>query len=241
MRMTLLIHIAAGSVGIVTGYLALAAAKGAGLHRRSGMAFVYSMVVMALSAAWLAARKGELGNVIAGTLTAYLVVTALATVRPPTAATRRVELGALLVALTIGVGGVGLAVQALTVGNGTLNGVPAAMYLVFGIVALLSVLGDLRMMRAGGIRGPRRLARHLWRMCYALWIAAGSFFLGQADEFPEPLRIFPLLAIPAFLPLVAMVYWLWRVRARQGLRGIVRVRAPGAFPNEIPRPAAAQP
>lgn len=31
------------------------------------------------------------------------------------------------------------------------------------------------MIRAGGIRGTRRLARHLWRMCFGLFIASGSF------------------------------------------------------------------
>ena len=70
------------------------------------------------------------------------------------------------------------------------------------------------MMRAGGYRGTRRLSRHLWRMCFALFIASGSFFLGQAQLIPKPYRNFALLAIPAFAPLVAMAYWLWRVRRR---------------------------
>jgi hypothetical protein len=48
-------------------------------------------------------------------------------------------------------------------------------------------------------------------MCFSLFIASGSFFLGQAKVFPKPMRIYPLLAIPAFLPLVFLVYWLVRV------------------------------
>ena len=58
-------------------------------------------------------------------------------------------------------------------------------------------------------------------MCYALFIASGSFFLGQAQVFPKPYRIFPLLAIPAFAPIVIMLYWIWRVRLRRSLRGLV--------------------
>ncbi len=241
MQMTLLIHIAAGIVALVTGYVALAAAKGAGLHRRSGTVFVWAMVTMALFAAWLGAAKGEFGNVTGGLLTAYLVITALTTVRPPTAATRRVELGGMVAALAIGVLDTTLAVQSLTMGDGSMNGVPAPMVLLFGVVALSAGIADLRMMRAGGIRGARRIARHLWRMCYALWIAAGSFFLGQADAFPEPLRILPLLAVPALLPLVLMVYWLWRVRVRQSFRGLAGARAPAAVLIDTPRPVAAQP
>jgi len=54
--------------------------------------------------------------------------------------------------------------------------------------------------------------RHLWRMCFALFIATGSFFLGQAKVFPEELRIFPILAAPVLLVLLAMVYWWVRMR-----------------------------
>ena len=36
---------------------------------------------------------------------------------------------------------------------------------------------------AGASPAPQRIARHLWRMCTALLIAAFSFFLGQQDEY----------------------------------------------------------
>jgi hypothetical protein len=68
------------------------------------------------------------------------------------------------------------------------------------------------MMRAGGLQGAQRITRHLWRMCFSLFIASGSFFLGQAKVIPKPIRILPLLAIPALLPLVLLFYWLVRVR-----------------------------
>jgi len=57
-------------------------------------------------------------------------------------------------------------------------------------------------------------------MCFALFIAALSFFIGQADEFPKALRTFPLLALPVVAVLVTMVYWLWRVRIRRPFRGL---------------------
>jgi hypothetical protein len=59
-------------------------------------------------------------------------------------------------------------------------------------------------------------------MCFAMFIASGSFFLGQAKVIPKPIRIMPLLAVPALLPLVLMFYWLVRVRFTQ--------RYPGAVP-----------
>ena len=40
----LLTHFGAGLVGLVTGVIALAVAKGARLHRQSGMVFAYAMI-----------------------------------------------------------------------------------------------------------------------------------------------------------------------------------------------------
>jgi hypothetical protein len=65
-------------------------------------------------------------------------------------------------------------------------------------------------------------------MCTALLIAAFSFFLGQAKVFPKPIRILPLLMIPPLVVLVALLYWLWRVRVRRTFRGTVVVSVPEA-------------
>jgi predicted histidine transporter YuiF (NhaC family) len=70
------------------------------------------------------------------------------------------------------------------------------------------------------LRGAKRIARHLWRMCMALLIAAFSFFIGQAKVIPRPIRIVPLLMVPPLLVLFTMLYWMWRVRARRSLRGL---------------------
>jgi hypothetical protein len=67
------------------------------------------------------------------------------------------------------------------------------------------------MLRAGGVHGVHRIARHLWRMTLAMFIATASFFLGQADEFPAALRDFRLLSLPVVLVLLALIYWPLRV------------------------------
>lgn len=59
-------------------------------------------------------------------------------------------------------------------------------------------------------------------MCFALAIAALSFFVGQAKVIPEPIRIMPLLALPVLAVLATMFYWLWRVRIRRNFRGVAR-------------------
>jgi uncharacterized membrane protein len=55
MNTTLLVHIIAGSVGLVSGFVAIFVAKGARLHRRSGLVFVCAIVTMGVSGAAIAA------------------------------------------------------------------------------------------------------------------------------------------------------------------------------------------
>lgn len=212
----LLTHILAGGVALVAGAVALVAAKGANLHRKSGRIFFYSMLTMSLSGAGIAVYHGVETSVIAGLLAAYLVITALTTVRPPSPGSRRLDRGAAVVAFATGLASVSLGLEALGRGVGSRNGVPVVVLFVFGVVALLSSASDIRILRSG-LQGTRRLTRHLWRMCFALFLATGSFFLGQADEFPDSLRIPALLALLALAPLGIMVYWLWRVRNRPSI------------------------
>jgi uncharacterized membrane protein len=230
MRSMLIIHIAAGALGLLTGFIALYATKGAALHRRSGMLFVAAMLTMTVFGMVLATARGGAWagvNFRAALLTAYLVVTGLATVRPRDAGSRWLDVGGMLVALTVGLISLTFGLEALASG-GRRNGIPAFPFFLFGIVGLLGAGGDLRMIRSGSLRGARRIARHLWRMSFALLIAAMSFFFGQAKVIPKPIRIMPLLALPVVAVLVTMLYWLWRVRIRRSLRGIVSVGAPEA-------------
>lgn len=206
------IHIIAGLIGIASGAAALYAAKGATLHRKSGMIFVYAMLVLSGSATLIAAtlRPNTL-NVIAGMLAFYLVISAFVTVRRTLAGSRWINVGVMLMALTVSIASVYFGFESLQNATGEKDGDPVALYLIFGTVALLAALGDIRMVLTQRISEKHRIARHLWRMCFALFMATGSFFLGQADKFPEPLRITPLLCAPVLLVLLLMFYWLARV------------------------------
>lgn len=229
------VHILAGGVGLASGFVALYAAKGARLHRKSGMLFVYATLTMSLTGAVIAALGGGEGSVIGGLLTAYLLITGLTTVRPIARGSCWLDLGMLAMALAIGLTSLTCGFQTAATPTGTRDGIPAVIFFKFGLVALLAGVSDLRMMRSGGVSGAPRIARHLWRMCFALYIASASFFLGQADELPKALQIPALLAVPAFLPLVLMAYWLWRVRRTPNFPGALgarshdRASSPGAL------------
>jgi len=212
MNLTLLpIHIIAGVMGLVSGTVALSASKGGKLHRKSGMIFVYSMLVMSSMGALMAAMKPERISIIAGMLTFYLVATALLTVRRRAEELRWMGVCAMVVALAISLLSITFGVAGLNSLTGNLDRLPPTLGFIFGGVALLAALGDARMLLSRSLPWTQRIARHLWRMCFALWIAAGSFFLGQSDQFPEALRIMPLLCTPVLLVMLLMIYWLARV------------------------------
>jgi len=59
------------------------------------------------------------------------------------------------------------------------------------------------------------------RQCFGLFIATGSFFLGQMQFVPAPIRVVPLLVVLAVAPLLFLMYWLWRVRLRGRLSGLI--------------------
>jgi uncharacterized membrane protein len=205
------IHILGGLTGLISGGVALFTRKGGRLHRRSGLVFVYGMLALALSGAAMAILQGQIVNVMAGGLTFYLVSTGLLTVHRPAKNASWISAGALALGLAVAAGGIGLGLMAAGFPEGSADADLGGIGFVFGGVALLGALGDARVLLARRQPETQRIARHVWRMSFALFIAAGSFFLGQADVIPEPLRIRPLLAMPVLLVLGLMVYWLVRV------------------------------
>ena len=219
--MLLPVHIVAGGLAIILGGVALVASKGATLHRRSGLLFVYAMLTMGISGSILALHKSLTNaNVLGGFMSAYFVITALTTVRPVSAWTRRLNSAALLVAIALSLIEIGLGFKALASPGSTIDGVPFFMPFFLATVTTLAAAGDLRLMRSGALPAAPRLARHLWRMCFALFIAAGSFFSIRervAKILPEPFTTPAMRALPIMLVFSAMFYWLWRVRARRML------------------------
>ncbi|MBL8996648.1 MAG: hypothetical protein KJZ74_01205 [Gemmatimonadales bacterium] len=218
-------HFAAGLASIGAGVIALAARKGGALHKRSGMVFTIGMLVLGLTAAGIGAYEGAPGQVVAGLFAVYFVFTAMTTVKPLPGLGPRLDAVLMLVAF---------ALAALMLRAALLEWLDPAVPvvgrprvgppLIGGMLLLLAAVGDLRVARAGGgatLRGPRRLARHLWRMCFGLFIATGSFFLGQMAFVPDSVRVLPVLLVLAFAPLALLAYWMWRVRVRASLKGII--------------------
>jgi uncharacterized membrane protein len=213
------VHIAAGGLAIILGATALAAAKGGWLHRRSGLLFVYAMLTMGISGSILAlSQRWTNANALGGFTSAYFVITALTVVRPVSAWTRRLDVTALSLAFALAAIEIGAGGYALANGRSTIDGAPVFMLFFLASIVASAGAGDMRVMRSGPRRGAPRLRRHLWRMCFALFIAAGSFFSIRsrvARILPEPFTTPLMRALPVVLIFVAMFYWMWRVRSRR--------------------------
>ena len=207
----LYLHIGAGTVGLLAGAAAFVFRKGSRGHRQAGNVFVVAMLVMSAIGATVAPflPTPERASVIAGVLTFYLVLSSWSAVRRKPGQIGVFDYGMLLTSLSVvGVSAylMGLAAQSPT---GKLDGQPAAAFVMFIIIGCLAALGDLRLILARGVSGAVRLARHLWRMTVAFFIAANALFLGQPQVFPKALQGW--LFLPALLILGLLVYWLGHV------------------------------
>ena len=212
-------HICSGTVGVLSGAAAVSFRKGSPRHRTAGNVFVISMLSLGTTPVYLALMKSQMTNVFGGVLTFYLAATSWMTVRRREGKPGIFDWIALLAALTVGAVIVTYGFQAAHSPRGLKAGVPAGMYFFLGSIALLAAVGDVRMLVRGGIFGTQRLVRHLWRMCFALFIAAGSFFSIRArvaKVLPEPFTTAPMRALPILLLFGTMFYWLWRLRRRRG-------------------------
>lgn len=231
----LALHIGGGSIGIVSGYSAVFVRKGGNLHRVFGTVFFASMLAMGTMGLMLSVWIKQFGNIAGGALATYLVLTAWLTVKRKAGTVGRTETALLVAVLAIAGLLLCWGLLATMSPKGTFQGYGAPLYYVFGSFATLFAALDLKVILRGGIDGAARIARHLWRMCFALFFAAASFFLGQQKVMPAFMHGSPLLFIPALAPLGFMIYWLIRTlfpRRRQR-----RAAAPPGASRPLVQPA----
>jgi hypothetical protein len=139
----------------------------------------------------------------------------------------------LLIPLALGILTWMIGIRVVRSGASSQDGVPVGMTFFMGSVMLLAAAGDVRMLLRGGVTGAKRIARHLWRMCFGLFIAAGSFFMGPSNRplrllstvgvgkyLPAALFSISLYLVLTVLPLILLVFWVVRVRFTNAYRKI---------------------
>jgi len=203
------VHVIFGALGLLSGFAAMLFAKGSGLHRFAGQAYVVTMLIMTTTAFYISIfLRPQLLNVVASSLTFYIVATAWMTMHRQPENPRGLELAALVMAALVSLGGFTSGFIFLGRSN-----VPAAVFcFLFAVIALLAALGDWRLVRRRTITRRQKLVRHLWRMSFSLWVATASLFLGQARVLPAWLVDSRLNLVPVFIVIGLMIFWPIRVR-----------------------------
>jgi hypothetical protein len=214
----LFIHIIAGTLGVLSGFVAVFLRKGSRRHGIMGSVFVISMLTLSSTGVILASMKSQTGNILGGSLTFYLVATAWLTARRGDAGTGVLDWAGLPFPLVIAAFEMTYGLEAALSPTGLKYDYPPWPFFFFGSVALLAAVGDVRMLLRHGISGTQRIARHLWRMCFALFVASASIFLARQHLFPALLRKTGVLFFLTFLPLMLMIFWLVRVRFAKAYR-----------------------
>lgn len=205
-------HIAGGSLALLSGAIAVAARKGGRLHARAGTWFVGAMLSLWLTATTLHIVEGQPASAVGDLFIGYFVASSWAAARQRDGRARGVQVAACALILAV----------AAAIGWGAFTGsappTPVGRWPLFVIagVCLLAGLLDLRVLLGPTLANAQRIARHMWRMCAALFIATGSFFIGQQDVLPAAVRGSPALLALGFAPLAVMLFWLVRLRLAGG-------------------------
>jgi uncharacterized membrane protein len=212
-------HIGGGTVGMVSGAVAITARKGGRVHRAAGNIFFAGMLALSVVGFVVAPMLNDRVSTIAGLLTFYLVVTAWLTARRPPGTLSRWEVAAALIPLAALAMGATFIHMASLSPDGMVDGQPPQANYMFSIVGAFALAGDAHLIARRGLTGAARITRHLWRMCVSLFIATGSFFLGQQQMLPKAWHGSPALFIPVLAPLLLMLFWLghtwWKARPRR--------------------------
>jgi hypothetical protein len=206
MNALLWIHIAGGMIALAAGTVAAVARKGGRLHGSAGSGFAAAMLALGVTAAILEPFRSPPGSPAGGIIVCYFVATAWMTARRRDGIPGRFE--------RVACGFAFFTAAAAAWGGFTGATTPAGSGPVFAFAALclLAGLGDLAFILRGRLTAPQRLSRHVWRICFAFFVATGSFFLGQQDSLPNVLRGSPILFALAFAPFALMAFWLVRLR-----------------------------
>ncbi|GEM_PF-1211361 len=204
------IHTPAGTIVLVAAVLAMYAKKGSALHRKAGSYFTVSMMVMLVSGIAAAYLKNSIDDMMLGAIVLYTVFTAWLAAHH-----KKNETGLLEVTALIWV--VGFGIIAFAISLGWQEVIAPFAYLMWGGLAILLALGDIRNLYHSGLSGTQRIIRHVWRIGFSLVWAALAFtdkivkMVGANLKSMQGEELLFIVAIPTMLILITIVYWIIKI------------------------------
>jgi uncharacterized membrane protein len=219
-QLPVILHVLSGTVALFAGVIAMVSRKGGRRHEKAGTIFFVCMLVMGGFADYLAVTVPDIPNLFVGSFTIYLVMTGWMAARLKNRQVGVPEKIALAAALCLFLPFAVLSFQLIaglqTAFKSTVpfeGPVRIAIY-IFTFSLAVAAAGDARLLLQHGITRRRRVGRHLWRMCLAVALAAGSAFTnGLPRLLPHALHIpLILLFLPQLCLFASLVFWVFRVR-----------------------------
>lgn len=204
------IHAPAGTVVLVSAVVAMFVAKGGAIHRKAGSCFTVSMMVMLVSGISAAYLKESIDDMMLGAIVMYAVITAWLAVHH-----KKHETGLPEVVALIWVIGFAIAAFLISLGWGEVEA-PLA-YLIWGGLAILCALGDIRNLYQSGLSGAQRIIRHVWRIGFSLVWAALALTdkivkaLGANVKNMQEEQLLLIVAIPTMFILITTLYWIVKI------------------------------
>jgi hypothetical protein len=216
------VHIAAAVAATGAGGASFLARKGGPLHVRAGRIFVPAMFSMYGFGVVYAAFDPTPDPIltVAAVIGAYLVATAWRTAKRRDGTAGRFEHAAFAVILACLALSLAFLYLASTSPDGRFFRHGPATIMPNIIISSLAASFDLAFILRGRLTANQRIARHVWRVSVAMLMVTFSTFAGdQAQKvFPDAIRGSFFLVLPAIAVLLAMVYWLVRLRFGRGMR-----------------------
>jgi len=200
-----LIHTPAGAVALLSAIAAFVYPKGSAIHRRVGEYFTISMLIMLVSGGLAGYLKESPDDVFLSLIVFYAVFTAWLTVFHKKGDTGLCEYAALTWIVVLGI-------VAFNIDPAWDEIRDPSIYPFWVGLAVFFAIGDIRNLYHRGLSASQRIARHLWRMSFSLiWVALafGDKIIKMLDSTIEQMLF--VIAVPALLVLVLMLYWLYRV------------------------------
>jgi hypothetical protein len=218
MRNTLLfIHIFAGVIVLLAAMVSvISKARNAShrLHVISGTAFVLGMAVIFVTAMPLAYLGSSIFLAMVGVFSGYLALSGWRYARNRSGVPAAMDWFVVGLMLVVGIGMIVFGSILLARGQGL-----GIALIVFGGIAAWLSSTDLRIFRAGGVKGRERIAQHLTMMLGGTIAALSAFSVNSLTRFMPPGLEFVAWLWPTFLITPMIVYWTRRVKA--GLAGLI--------------------
>lgn len=209
---TVLLHIIAGAIALLSGYAVILCNKGKKAHKFLGRLYVIAMLVLGLTGTYVATIFDVPLSILNGLVLCYFVLSALNIAWQPANRVNGFDKILFVFVLAITAGFVWYSYQTTLVPSGELGGFGIQAYIVFGCVMAVCTVADYRFIKKGGHSGKDKLVRHLWRMFFPLFMSTAAFFFGQARHLPEALQRIEFLVIPVALVVVIAIYWVVKTK-----------------------------